>query len=78
MTQIAILKIAPPYKGETVAELEAGFSEMLGKKIHFKAQEAPDLIGGFIAYVDGRVYDSSFATKLSSLSNYMKDEEAQG
>ncbi|MDD4715410.1 MAG: F0F1 ATP synthase subunit delta [Oscillospiraceae bacterium] len=71
--QEAILKIAPPYDEQEVASISQCFEKLLGKKVQFKIIEEPSLLGGFFAFVDGRVYDYSFSTQLSELHRSLSD-----
>ncbi len=70
----AILKIAPACAGE-VDRLTAGFSKLLGREIAFDVTEDSTLVGGFVAYIDGKVYDASFASKLGALAAAMREEQ---
>ena len=68
-----VLKIAPPYDDELVRRIEQGFSDKLGSDIHFRVEEDPSLLCGFIAYADGTVYDVSGLTQLSEIKEYLMD-----
>ncbi|MDR2502286.1 MAG: F0F1 ATP synthase subunit alpha [Oscillospiraceae bacterium] len=48
--------------------MRRGFREKLGAELDFEIVEDPKIAGGFIAIIDGRVYDMSFATRLADLS----------
>ena len=49
--------------------IQAGFERELGIPVDFKIVEDKKITGGFIAYIDGKVYDASFTSKLRELSN---------
>lgn len=59
------LYIAGPYSDEDIHLIKAQFNETLGKQIEFDVHEDNSLIAGFLALIDGRVYDASVRTKLS-------------
>lgn len=46
-------------------EIVLKFSKMLNRQIIMDIVEKPSLIGGFIAYIDGKVYDASIQGKLN-------------
>ena len=69
------MKMAPPYSEKEVRELEEGFSRLCGREIVFQAVEDKSLIGGFVAFVDGNVYDTSYKTKLESFRALLKEQD---
>ena len=69
----AILKIAPPYDDALLRRIEEGFTGLLGFSVRFEVIEAPALLSGFIAYVDGVVYDMSGQTQLSNIRQHLLD-----
>lgn len=71
--QEAILKIAPPYDEKQVDSICQGFEKLLEKKVQFQIVEDSSLLGGFFAFVDGRVYDYSFSTQLDELRRSLSD-----
>ena len=68
-----VLKIAPPYDDELVRRIDQGFSDALGYEIHFRAEEDPSLLSGFIAYAGGTVYDVSGLTQIAGIKEYLMD-----
>ena len=69
----AVLEIAPPYDDNLIRSIEQGFTARLGFEVRFDIVEAPLLLSGFIAYVDGTVYDSSGKTLLSDMKKHLLD-----
>ncbi|MGI6498455.1 MAG: F0F1 ATP synthase subunit delta [Oscillospiraceae bacterium] len=67
----AILKLAPPYDQEELDLIVRGFEKRLGKTVDFQVVEDPSLIGGFLAQVDGKIYDYSFSTQLRELHHQL-------
>ena len=68
-----VLQMAPPYDDALVRRLEEGFSALLGFDVQFEAEEAPSLLSGFIAYVNGVVYDMSGRTQLRNIQKHLLD-----
>lgn len=69
----SVLKIAPPYDDDLIRHIEQGFSDKLGFAVCFKVKEDPSLLCGFIAYVNGMVYDASGKTRLADIKEYLLD-----
>lgn len=63
-----VLLIAPPYNEETINMIREGFSKEYGQDLNFEIVPNDKLIGGFIAIINGRIYDSSFSTRLNEAS----------
>ena len=68
-----VLKLAPPYDDELIRRIERGFSLKLGTEIRFEVVEDPLLLCGFVAYLNGTVYDVSGKTQLSGISEHLLD-----
>lgn len=68
MNNIKILvKYAPPADAALIDEIRAGFCGIYGRMIDFSAVEDKSLLGGFVAYADGKLYDMSLKTQLDTL-----------
>ncbi|NLB36800.1 MAG: F0F1 ATP synthase subunit delta [Clostridiales bacterium] len=65
--QQAILKIARPYDEEDIRAITSGFERLLGTNIDFKVIEDNSLIGGFSAFIDGKVYNSDIVSRLNEI-----------
>lgn len=65
----ALLKIAGPFAPADIERIQAGLCRLLGRELTFDVITAPELIGGFAAYIDGRVYDASILLQLGGLKN---------
>ena len=63
----ATLRIAPPYTQAQISKIEAEFSVRLEQDVQFTVEEDSSLLGGFIAMIDGTVYDNSLATRLQTI-----------
>ena len=68
-----ILEMAPPYDDSLIRRVEEGFSSLLGFEVHFEVLETPGLLSGFIAYINGVVYDMSGKTQLANLQKHLLD-----
>jgi len=63
----AMLQVAPGTSEETIAKICASFQTLLGQEVPFTIKVIPELLGGFIAEVDGKVYDNSLSGKMQML-----------
>jgi F-type H+-transporting ATPase subunit alpha len=70
-----ILIVADLKNKDGIAAVRRGFKERLGEDPDFELVEDPKITGGFIAIIDGRVYDASFATRLHDLSERLTQAE---
>ncbi len=66
-----VLMIAPSCDEATVATVREEFSALCGKPLEFDIIIDEKLIGGFIAMIDGKVYDTSFSSRLSDIYRRM-------
>ena len=66
-----VLLIAPPYDEKTVQTIKDGFSKQYGEDLDFEVVENNQILGGFIAIINGRVYDTSFSTRLQEISKQL-------
>lgn len=73
MLRTQVLKIAPPYDEDLIHRIEQGFSKKLGIDVCFEVNEDPSLLCGFVAYVNGVVYDVSGKTRLADIKEYLHD-----
>ena len=60
---------------ETVEFIRSSFERKLGRPVSFKLIEKPDLLGGFVAKIDGVTYDNSVSSRLARMKNHMLDNE---
>lgn len=70
-----ILYVAGPFGQADVCGIEERFSKMLGDKVVFDIKKNDELIGGFMAMVDGKVYDASILAQMKDIQRYMLDKE---
>lgn len=69
------LYVAGPFEKPEVDKVSAHFARLLGQSVEFEVQRDESLIGGFLAMVDGKVYDSSISVQLKDMGRYMLDKE---
>lgn len=62
-----ILKIAPPYSQEEIDMISEGFEKLLGHPVSLKIEDDKELIGGFCAFADGKIYDMSIRARLMDM-----------
>lgn len=69
----ALLKTAPKTSANTVEEIKRHFSEYLHTELSWEITEDEALIGGFLAYIDGTVYDCTVASALETMKQALFD-----
>ncbi len=69
------LYIAGPFNNELIGNIEAQFSRILGSEVTFDVQRDERLIGGFLAMVDGKVYDSSLSSRMKDVERHLFERE---
>jgi len=68
-----VLEIAPPYDDDLIRRIEQGFSNKLRLDVCFEVIANPSLLCGFVAYINGIVYDASGRTRLADIKEYLLD-----
>lgn len=58
------LYIAGPFDEEQIGSIQQRFTELLGQEVDLTVKRNDGLIGGFLAIIDGKVYDASFAYRI--------------
>lgn len=66
--------IASPYDEATIKAIRDGFSKKYGEELDFEIIEDNKILGGFIAIIDGKVYDASFSSRLHEISRQLSNE----
>jgi len=66
-----ILIVASKQDEKLIASICDGFESKLGDKHDFEVVESKRITGGFIAVIDGKVYDASFSSRLHELGRKM-------
>ena len=68
-----VLMIAAPYDEATIQAIRDGFSKQFGKELDFEVVEDNKILGGFIAIIDGKVYDASFSSRLYEINRQLSE-----
>ena len=71
MAENALLQVPEGTGEETVKLICSSFEKMLGKELTFRVAEKKDLMGGFIAKIDGTTYDNSVSSRLARMKKYL-------
>lgn len=66
------LLIAGPMAQGDIQRLQEGFGRLLGEAVDFDVRREDSLLGGFIAYVEGRAYDMSLRTQLKDMRKHLE------
>ncbi|MGI5970826.1 MAG: F0F1 ATP synthase subunit delta [Oscillospiraceae bacterium] len=66
-----VLTIAPSFDEAAVKSVCDEFSALYGKPLDFDVVRDEKLIGGFIAMIDGKIYDASFSSRLNEIYRSM-------
>lgn len=67
------LKTAVGLDDKTIESIKKQFEKMLKDEIEFTVEQDSSIIGGFVVYLNNRVYDRSIKTHLDKLKNYILD-----
>ena len=70
-----ILIVASKKDEKLITSIREGFENKLGDKFDFEIVESRKITGGFIAVIDGTVYDASFSSRLHELGRQMTSPE---
>ncbi|MCL2248092.1 MAG: F0F1 ATP synthase subunit alpha [Oscillospiraceae bacterium] len=61
-----------------ISSIKTGFENKFDRKLDFEIVESRKIAGGFIAVIDGSVYDASFSSRLHELSRQMVHPDEKG
>jgi len=68
-----ILIVASGKDEKLISSICEGFESKLDTKLDFDVLESAKITGGFIAVIDGKVYDASFSSRLHELGRQLID-----
>ncbi len=68
-----VLKLAGEFTDEDIERIRSGFSKMLGRDIRFKVVRDESLIGGFSAFINGKIYDASILARINDMQRQLTD-----
>ena len=66
-----VLIVASKRDDGLIASIREGFVRKLGMELDFEVIEDEKISGGFIAVIDGKVYDTSFSSRLNELGRFL-------
>ena len=66
-----ILIVASKKDEKLIASIREGFESKFDSKLDFDIVESKKITGGFIAVIEGKVYDASFSSRLHELGRQM-------
>jgi len=73
-----ILIVASKNDNNMLASIRSGFERRLGVELDFDVIEDEKITGGFIAIIDGKVYDASFSSRLNEFGRLMAASDESG
>ncbi|MFZ5975990.1 MAG: F0F1 ATP synthase subunit delta [Bacillota bacterium] len=62
-----------PLDDDTKEYIAREFEKMLGAPVRFKTRIDDSILGGFIAVINGRVYDGSVLASMKTLKEFITD-----
>ncbi|MEA4871090.1 MAG: F0F1 ATP synthase subunit alpha [Christensenella sp.] len=65
------LYTAGPFGEEQIESVKRHFKELLGQEVSFEVKRNEALIGGFLAIIDGKVYDASVAYRIKEAQHLL-------
>ncbi len=65
------LYTAGPFGEEQIESIKQHFLELLGQPVSFEVKRNEALIGGFLAIIDGKVYDASVAYRIKEAQHLL-------
>ena len=68
-----VLKLAGEFTEQDIERIRSGFSKVLGRDIRFKVVRDESLIGGFSAFINGKVYDASILARVDDMRRQFND-----
>jgi F-type H+-transporting ATPase subunit alpha len=64
---------AIPLEASVVQQIEAGFASKFGIDVRFDVSVDESLLGGFVAVVEGIVYDVSYKMQLDTIRRHLSE-----
>ena len=72
------LYTAGPFGEEQIASVKKHFNELLGQEVSFEVKQNEALIGGFLAIIDGKIYDASVAYRIKEAQHLLVTNSVSG
>ena len=68
-TRTGVLKVAEPCGDASLGQIRERLENLLASHLELTVEVDPAILGGFVALVDGKVYDFSYAAQLTSMQH---------
>ena len=72
------LYTAGPFGEEQIESVKRHFCELLGQEVSFEVKQNDALIGGFLAIIDGKIYDASVAYRVKEAQHTLVNNSVSG
>ena len=72
------LYTAGPFGEEQIESVKKHFNELLGQEVSFEVKRNDALIGGFLAIIDGKIYDASVAYRIKEAQHLLVTNSVSG
>jgi F-type H+-transporting ATPase subunit alpha len=72
------LYIAGPFGEDQIDLVKKHFNELLGQEVSFEVKHNEALIGGFLAIIDGKIYDASVAYRIKEAQHLLVTNSVSG
>ena len=72
------LYIAGPFGEDQIESVKKHFNELLGQEVSFEVKHNEALIGGFLAIIDGKIYDASVAYRIKEAQHLLVTNSVSG
>ena len=72
------LYIAGPFGEDQIESVKRHFNELLGQEVSFEVKQNEALIGGFLAIIDGKIYDASVAYRIKEAQHLLVTNSVSG
>ena len=72
------LYTAGPFGEDQIESVKRHFCELLGQEVSFEVKQNDALIGGFLAIIDGKIYDASVAYRVKEAQHTLVNNSVSG
>jgi len=72
------LYTAGPFGEDQIESVKKHFNELLGQEVSFEVKHNEALIGGFLAIIDGKIYDASVAYRIKEAQHLLVTNSVSG
>ena len=72
------LYTAGPFGEDQIESVKRHFVELLGQEVSFEVKRNEALIGGFLAIIDGKIYDASVAYRVKEAQHLLVSNSVSG